>query len=103
MPVLDRFLWVDLEMAFFRRGFGNRAPAGFRTEHQVDALRGRRQLGVDDRGKRMDQVRPARIPQPEMAAAAPAEMPHRRARPAVDGRLVECECRPPFVQTPPYS
>ena len=56
VPVLDGFLRIAVEMPLLRRRLRDRAPGGFGAEHQVDALRRRRQFGVDGRGERMDQL-----------------------------------------------
>ena len=45
----------------------------FGGEHQVRVLGCHRQLGVDDRCKRMQQLRPARVPYPQAGSAAFAE------------------------------
>src|SRR5690606_14109557 len=57
------------------------------AQHYVHLLRRYRQVGVDGAGEGMDQLRPARVPQPQCGAAPAAEPPLRGALLAVDPRV----------------
>src|SRR5262245_2519987 len=57
----------------------------------MHALGRLRQLGVDRGGQRVDEVRPGRIPEPEMAAAALAEMAAAAAALALEPRAIDRE------------
>src|SRR5690242_1566486 len=74
VPFGDAFLGIALELlvAFAEAGLD---PRRLELQHQMRALRRLRQLGVDRRREGMDQLRPARIPKPQGAAALAAEIP----------------------------
>ena len=78
MPLGDRLIGIALELLV--PGIcANAHPGSLGVEQQVRALRGHGKRGVDGRRDRVYELRPARIPQPERAAADAAEVPLPRA------------------------
>src|SRR5690606_39076007 len=63
-------------------------PGGFAFEHHVGAFRGSGQFGVDGGGEGVNQLRPARIVQPQGAGTVSTKMPFGRAGAAIDAGMV---------------
>ena len=72
MPGCKRLLGINIEALIARTGL-NLDPRRLRAEHQMRMLERHRQRAVDGRGERMHELGPARIPNPQAAAAVPAE------------------------------
>jgi hypothetical protein len=83
VPVFDRQCGMAVE-AFVIGADVRFDPARFVAQQQVHARRRVRQLRVDRRGERVNQLRPLLIAYPERRAAVLAVMPIGRALTAVD-------------------
>ncbi len=78
VPLLQGLLRVrgEVPLTLASRDF---APRRGVVQHEPDALRRLRERGVHRRGEGVDQLGPHRVEEPQEAAAAPAEIPLRRA------------------------
>jgi hypothetical protein len=83
VPVLDRQFGIALEAVVIGAAL-RFDPARFVAQQQMHARRRLGQLRIDHRGKRVHQLRPLLIADPERRAAALAVMPVGRAFMAVD-------------------
>src|SRR5215212_10548866 len=75
VPLLQRLFGVTAEVPFILSLLGYVAPGRGKLQHDAHHLRRFGQRGVDGRREGVDQLRPARVVEPQSAAAEAAKMP----------------------------
>ena len=78
MPLGNAFLGILIK-DLIGTGYVHRHPAGLGTSHQMGKFRRYRQIRIDSAGMGMQQIGPARIPNPQMASAVFAKVAFGRA------------------------